>query len=245
MFHLHVHLIPRYAGDVPDPTGGVRNVIPAKGNYLLQHAQHGNLIRSGQDPLLPRLLSDLDRDKSAPDPGGFLAHVRHANGRPIIFLPDRNQHEGIPFGETPPTVDGTEYEARFVKVALNVVTTPGSDRNVLSQLLRTWFGPDAGLPGTNHTVRFSPTEVGWEMTPAREQRERQLELWKAYSREEIPGFFGLEFNQGKWNQGFITIPGNIFLLVTLNKDDIQADHRYTEHFESGDTFVWQSQNQTK
>jgi diadenosine tetraphosphate (Ap4A) HIT family hydrolase len=34
VFHLHVHLIPRYAGDVPDPRGGVRYVIPAKANYL-------------------------------------------------------------------------------------------------------------------------------------------------------------------------------------------------------------------
>jgi diadenosine tetraphosphate (Ap4A) HIT family hydrolase len=32
--HVHVHLIPRYDGDVEDPTGGVRNVIPGKGNYL-------------------------------------------------------------------------------------------------------------------------------------------------------------------------------------------------------------------
>jgi len=31
--HLHVHLIPRFTGDVSDPTGGVRNVIPEKGNY--------------------------------------------------------------------------------------------------------------------------------------------------------------------------------------------------------------------
>lgn len=29
----HVHLIPRYEGDVEDPVGGVRNVIPGKGNY--------------------------------------------------------------------------------------------------------------------------------------------------------------------------------------------------------------------
>ena len=34
VMHLHVHVIPRYRGDVPDPTGGVRHVIPGKGNYL-------------------------------------------------------------------------------------------------------------------------------------------------------------------------------------------------------------------
>jgi hypothetical protein len=26
--HVHVHVIPRYAGDMPDPRGGVRHVIP-------------------------------------------------------------------------------------------------------------------------------------------------------------------------------------------------------------------------
>lgn len=26
--HLHVHLIPRYNGDVPDPRGGIRHVVP-------------------------------------------------------------------------------------------------------------------------------------------------------------------------------------------------------------------------
>ena len=25
--HVHVHLIPRYAGDVPDPAGGIRRVL--------------------------------------------------------------------------------------------------------------------------------------------------------------------------------------------------------------------------
>ena len=31
--HVHVHLIPRYSGDVEEPRGGVRNVIPGKGAY--------------------------------------------------------------------------------------------------------------------------------------------------------------------------------------------------------------------
>ena len=31
--HLHIHLIPRYAGDQPDPRGGVRWVIPHKARY--------------------------------------------------------------------------------------------------------------------------------------------------------------------------------------------------------------------
>ncbi len=33
--HLHQHVIPRRIGDMPDPRGGVRHVIPGKGNYLI------------------------------------------------------------------------------------------------------------------------------------------------------------------------------------------------------------------
>lgn len=31
--HLHIHLIPRYTGDAPDPRGGVRWIIPDKADY--------------------------------------------------------------------------------------------------------------------------------------------------------------------------------------------------------------------
>jgi diadenosine tetraphosphate (Ap4A) HIT family hydrolase len=33
VFHLHVHVIPRFRGDVEDPRGGVRHVIHAKAAY--------------------------------------------------------------------------------------------------------------------------------------------------------------------------------------------------------------------
>lgn len=33
VFHVHVHVIPRYKGDVANPRGGVRGVIPNKQNY--------------------------------------------------------------------------------------------------------------------------------------------------------------------------------------------------------------------
>ena len=33
VFHAHIHVIPRYSGDVDNPRGGVRHVIPGKGDY--------------------------------------------------------------------------------------------------------------------------------------------------------------------------------------------------------------------
>ena len=33
VFHLHIHIIPRYKGDVENPKGGVRWVVPEKSQY--------------------------------------------------------------------------------------------------------------------------------------------------------------------------------------------------------------------
>lgn len=33
IMHAHIHIIPRWHGDVPDPRGGVRLVIPARARY--------------------------------------------------------------------------------------------------------------------------------------------------------------------------------------------------------------------
>ena len=31
--HVHIHLMPRYAGDMRDPLGGVRGILPARRKY--------------------------------------------------------------------------------------------------------------------------------------------------------------------------------------------------------------------
>lgn len=76
VFHLHMHVIPRYQGDVADPRGGVRFVVPAKANYLKgetysqsvaelpveRYGVHGTLLSGGEDhPLLEPLRRDLAR----------------------------------------------------------------------------------------------------------------------------------------------------------------------------------------
>lgn len=33
VMHLHIHLIPRYTGDMPDPRGGIRWIFPDKAAY--------------------------------------------------------------------------------------------------------------------------------------------------------------------------------------------------------------------
>lgn len=41
IFHCHIHLIPRCRGDVPNPRGGVRMVIPHKGHQMLDVCPFG------------------------------------------------------------------------------------------------------------------------------------------------------------------------------------------------------------
>lgn len=41
VFHVHMHLIPRYKGDVTNPKGGVRGVIPSKQKYFSEEKPHG------------------------------------------------------------------------------------------------------------------------------------------------------------------------------------------------------------
>jgi len=42
--HLHIHVIPRYLGDVENPRGGVRGVIPGRADYLSDDADPNSPI---------------------------------------------------------------------------------------------------------------------------------------------------------------------------------------------------------
>jgi len=57
VFHLHVHVIPRFTGDVGDPRGGVRHVLPG-GNYLATPARR--LWHGPEHPLGPALFDLVD-----------------------------------------------------------------------------------------------------------------------------------------------------------------------------------------
>jgi hypothetical protein len=96
---------------------------------------------------------------------GAICPVKHSNGRPMVFLHREKNPTDLPLGTRRILIDGTEHEADFVKVALNVIRRPGDDKNVIAEIMRGWFGADAGMPGTNHSVAFEHTAERWTMRP--------------------------------------------------------------------------------
>jgi len=175
----------------------------------------------------------------------IVCKVIQSDGRPPLKLPDRERAPNIPDGWTTVTINGTNYEVNFVKIAINVIRLPGTDANVLPAIVRGWFGSDAGQPGTDFRVRIQRSGEDWAMDPiGSNSRKDGPELWRRYSREQIPPLFGEEFSTSRWNQGFVVLPKDIVLLVTLDKSDLSKEHAYRDYFEKPDVFHWQSQNRT-
>ncbi len=191
-----------------------------------------------------RLAEYLTRPTSpGADEVRFRCRVSHADGRPILFLPDRGRVSGIPEGWVPVVANNESYEANFVKVAINVMRRPGSEENVLPALLQEWFGDQAGSPGTRSEVEFSDESGQLTLSPMRPE-DSALALWSSYPRREVAERFGQPYSRN-WEQGFVARGQNTFLFVTLDKSDLPEDHRYSDRFLSRDVFEWQSQNQTR
>ncbi|MEW6281289.1 MAG: DEAD/DEAH box helicase family protein, partial [Candidatus Eremiobacterota bacterium] len=98
-----------------------------------------------------------------PPGDAIVVKVNQSGGRPILHPLDRKRHPELPEGWTRLHVGDEEYTANFVKVAVNVMRRVGSSTNVLPELLREWFGPDAGMPGTTHRVHLERCGGGWRM----------------------------------------------------------------------------------
>lgn len=88
-----------------------------------------------------------------------------SGGKPIVKLNDKLRSQ-LPEGPTALWADGTEYQAEFVKIALNVIRPLDGGANALPEVLRGWFGPGAGANGTRHEVQFERRDGRWVMEPA-------------------------------------------------------------------------------
>jgi hypothetical protein len=109
--------------------------------------------------------------KNSPMEAAFRLKVIQAHGRPILML-NREHNPQLPEGETPFTADGVLYTGNFVKIALNVAQRTGKPGNVLPDLLQSWFGADAGQPGTGHYVELEPGDLHWTMRPVSSAAKR-------------------------------------------------------------------------
>jgi len=61
--------------------------------------------------------------------------------------------------------DGQVWSFSLQAHFCNVAHPVGEHRNRLPELLRTWFGPDVGKPGTQYRVPFERGKEGWRVTP--------------------------------------------------------------------------------
>lgn len=105
-------------------------------------------------------------EKAALGEDGFVARVISNRRDPILKLPDRDRVAGVPEGEVEVRLpDGRLWWFRFVKIAVNVAGEVGSSENELPELLRGWFGENAGMPGTGYSVRFWRRDGGWWVGP--------------------------------------------------------------------------------
>jgi hypothetical protein len=195
-----------------------------------------------------RLAEYLSRESLSGEELAFSLKLSHSGGRPILFLPEREKSPGLPSGWTTVSIEGEAFELNFVKVAVNQARRSGDSANQLPALMRAWFGPDAGMPGTDHEVILQGGPEGWTLRPSRLQETKAIELFRRYPREQIAGLLGDSFTPARWNAGFVVItpeqPRHLVLLVTLDKQDMPGEFSYGDRFLGNDRFQWQSQNRT-
>ena len=145
-------------------------------------------VPAGLEPELQRLTGELvdwrlaaycrNRGLEPSGPGSgdvrFECKVSHASGRAILFVPSVSKSPGRPTGPVDVMLpDGQMWVFKFVRVACRAAHRDGESVNRLSELLRSWFGDHAGLPGFTHTVVFSRLGGVWRCEPHRTSIENE------------------------------------------------------------------------
>ncbi len=120
-------------------------------------AKLGEIFDSMVAELMEYRLASYVLNKDKPTTRSWTCRLAYADGHPVIRL-DRRQHPDLPSGHATFLADGVECEASFAKGTLAFATREGSAGNALPGLLRGWFGPSAGHPGTPHTVELEQIE---------------------------------------------------------------------------------------
>jgi superfamily II DNA or RNA helicase/diadenosine tetraphosphate (Ap4A) HIT family hydrolase len=173
----------------------------------------------------------------------IVCRVIQSNGRPFLKLPDRARQPGIPEGWQEVLAGDRELQAKFVKIAVNVMVRPGSDENVLPEVLRDWFGPEAGHPGRVHDVVLDRHGDTYVMSPVTDETQLQGPvLWQRYTRQEAAGAVGLTLVGWEPQSGIVERPDSLTFFVTLDKEQHAETYQYRDQFLSPTEFQWQSQN---
>lgn len=97
----------------------------------------------------------LNKEKSTTR--SWTCRLSYADGHPTIRL-DRRQWPDLPAGNVEFIADGFEYSASFAKAAVAFAMRAGTAGNALPGLLRSWFGPSAGHPGTSQAVKLEQVD---------------------------------------------------------------------------------------
>jgi superfamily II DNA or RNA helicase/diadenosine tetraphosphate (Ap4A) HIT family hydrolase/HKD family nuclease len=199
-----------------------------------------------------RLAAYLRRQRDLQGADRILCNVSHADGRPVIVLPDRERHAGIPVGWREIVVDGEEYQANFGGAAVEIIARPGRTENALAEILRRWFGAELGRQGgtehrdPTHDVVFERRGAGYLLGPARELTPVAGPIpWQHYTRKEAVDSLGLSLTGWEHQSGIVQRPGGLVLFVTLDKAGMDDAYQYRDHFLSPTEFQWQSQNRTR
>ena len=159
---------------------------------------------------------------------GFTMRVNHNRRHPILMFTDQAQRARYPRGETNVRLSPNEvWTFRFVQIACNVARPLHQRENRLGELLRGWFGPDAGQPGAEHFVRFRLTPDGWWVEPVATMTSSQsfdtpppVPPATLATAERLQALFDLDEAP---SPGFNRLGGRILILVEVQDRLVAPD----------------------